>query len=91
MDVNTTISLIRAAMKERHLTQADLAKKLGVSQNQVSQYLAGVPRLDTFLKMADAIGINAAELLAPDQPRENTTLTTAICPHCGKPLTITIK
>lgn len=88
MEANEIISRVRQIMKDRKITQNDLAARLGVSQNQVSQYLAGIPRLDTFLKIADALGLEAAELLKDEAP---TATTTAICPQCGRRLTITVK
>jgi len=88
METNQVLERVRSIMKDRKITQKDLAARLGVSQNQVSQYLAGVPRLDTFLKIAAALGLEAAELLKDEAP---TTTTAAICPQCGKKLTITLK
>ena len=88
MDTNEILCRIRSIMKDRKITQMDLAARMGVSQNQVSQYLAGVPRLDTFLKIAAALGLEPAELLKDEAP---TTTTNAICPQCGRRLTITLK
>ena len=88
MEANEILSCVRSIMKDRKITQNELAARLGVSQNQVSQYLAGIPRLDTFLKIAAALGLEAAELLKDEAP---TTTTTAICPQCGRKLTITVK
>ena len=88
MEVNEILCRVRSIMKDRKITQKDLAARMGVSQNQVSQYLAGIPRLDTFLKIAAALGLEAAELLKDEAP---TTTTTANCPQCGRKLTITVK
>lgn len=88
MDANEIIYKLRQAMKAAHVTQADAAARLHVSQNQVSQYLAGAPRLDTFLKICAALQIDPADLFRDDQPGQQTT---GICPHCGKPVKIYLK
>lgn len=75
-------------MKARKITQNDLAARLHVSQNQISQYLAGSPRIDTLLAIADALAIDPADLFKQDTP---TPPTLAACPHCGAPLKIIIK
>lgn len=89
MEANDVINKVRQAMKAAHVTQAEAAARLGVSQNNISQYLAGAPRLDTFLKLCDALQIDPANLFRQDD--QPTIQTGAICPHCGKPLKITIK
>lgn len=79
---------LREIMKARKITQSDLAGRLHVSQNQVSQYLAGAPRLDTLLAIADALAIDPADLFRQEAP---TPPTLAACPRCGAPLKIIIK
>ena len=79
---------VRDIMKVRHITQNDLAARLGVSQNQVSQYLAGSPRIDTLLSLADALNIQPADLFTQEEPTQQAG---AICPHCGKPVKIILK
>ena len=79
---------IRDIMKVRHITQNELAARLGVSQNQVSQYLAGAPRLDTLLALAAALDLEPGDLFRQEAPTQHAA---AICPHCGKPVEIILK
>ena len=52
-------SKIRYERQKAGLTQAQLAKKIGVSESRISQYERGLenPRVCTLLKIADAIGV----------------------------------
>ena len=88
MNANDVTNKVREIMKDRHITQNDLAARLQVSQNNVSQYLAGAPRLDTLLTIAAALEIDPADLFRQEAP---TTLAATTCPHCGKPIKITLK
>lgn len=88
MQAQEITNRVREIMKARKITQTELAAKLQVSQNQVSQYLAGTPRLDTILAIADALQIEPAELFQDTTPPAPAL---AACPHCGAPLKIIIK
>ena len=79
---------IREIMKARRITQNELAARLNVSQNQISQYLAGSPRLDTLLSIAAALDLDPADLFRDDAPGQQTA---GICPHCGQPVKIYLK
>ena len=79
---------ISQAMKARKITQAELAARLNVSQNQIRQYLTGAPRLDSFLKIAAALDLEAADLLKEEA---TTPPAVTVCPFCGQPLKIIIK
>jgi transcriptional regulator with XRE-family HTH domain/Zn-dependent peptidase ImmA (M78 family) len=59
------IEIIMAALAEKGLSQADLAKTLDVSRESVSKWLAGaaVPRPAKQLKLALALGLSRASLL----------------------------
>ena len=58
-------NLVRAREKAG-LSQAALAKKLNKSRSSVNEYEAGEhePRLDVLLKIAKALGVDVAELVA---------------------------
>lgn len=53
----TTAEKIRQARKAAGLSQAQLAEKLGVTQNQISEYETGKrkPKLSTLLRIAEAM------------------------------------
>jgi len=59
---------IRNARKKQHLTQAALAERMNVSGAMIAQYEKGTrnPKYETILKFAEALEIQAADLLVPD-------------------------
>lgn len=68
---------IRALRKERDLTQLQLAEYVGVSQTAVAAWETGkreVPKGDNLLKLAEALGFDAGELMAATRksPNEST-------------------
>ncbi len=64
----TTGQLIKAARKEAGITQAELAKKLDIPYQSVSQWERDTrkPKMDTLMKIADALGCDFSFLL-PDE------------------------
>ena len=54
------VILLKAVAKDKGITQEEIAQKTGLLQSNVSRVfsLAYVPRLDTFLAIAGAIGVN---------------------------------
>lgn len=72
---------IRELLKERKMTQHDLATKMGITDGGLSQLISGqyAIRLDTLERIAEAIGVEVAELFAP----------TIKCPHCGQSIVVT--
>jgi|GEM_PF-2906571 len=56
---------IRKIRKQLDMTQADLAKKSGIAQGQLSEYEKDAvkePRIDKLAKIADALGVSVASL-----------------------------
>ncbi len=53
------------SIKESGLTQTELAKKLGIKQPTVGQYLSGraMPALDTFANLCAILDLDPAEIL----------------------------
>ena len=53
---------IKNARSEAHVTQAELALRLGVEPQLISQYERGVkrPKIETLEKIANALGVNIA-------------------------------
>lgn len=59
--------LVREHRARLHLTQAELAKRVGVSRSAISELEAGrieQPRASVFARLATALGLPAAALLA---------------------------
>lgn len=71
---------LKEVLKERGMTQRDLADRMGVTEAFVSKIVSGrsASTLDTLQRIADALGVDVAELFAPVMK----------CPHCGKPIVI---
>lgn len=82
-------SKIRAVMVQKGITQTELSKRLGITQAAVSSQLGRNIRMDNFISICEALEINPGEVFQDSS--NDGTITTAICPHCGKPLQITIK
>ncbi len=64
----TTGQRIKAARKKAGMTQADLAKKLGISYVNISQLEKDQrsPKLETLQRIAAALGTSISNLLPPD-------------------------
>ena len=57
---------LRKIRKEKKMTQKDIAKKTGLSQQMVSKIESynGNPSIESFVKYCDGIGINLMKLLS---------------------------
>ena len=71
----TTGQLIREARKKAGMTQAELAKKLGISYVGISQWENGTrnPKYDTLQRIASALEIDWTELV-PEGERAQTII-----------------
>ena len=81
---------IKEVMKEKHLTQPELAERMGVSLSDVKQKL-GADSLTTATleKIAAAIGVPVWQFfISPDDLAKQTGGNSLRCPHCGGPLKI---
>lgn len=64
-----TVEQIRAkiidALKQSRLTQTELARRLGIGQQTISEYLRGksMPALDTFANLCVVLELDANEIL----------------------------
>lgn len=65
MDLSAIGSRIKAARERKHLTQEDLAAIVDLSPTHVSVIERGVkpPKLETFVNIANALGVSADTLL----------------------------
>ena len=59
--INNIAVMIADARKERHMTQSELAKKMGSKQSVISRIESGsgsfIPSLETLVKVADALNM----------------------------------
>ena len=80
---------IKETLKQRGLTQNELAERLGINRVSLSRILSNKNdmRVSTIKKIADAIGCDVAEFFAPAQTADHNVI---ICPHCGEKLVINL-
>lgn len=76
-----TGELIRQARATAGMTQADLAKLLGVTPQAISQYERGIknPKTETLKKIAAALGVPWYELLSDDPHEQSQGTINNIC------------
>ena len=69
-----TLEQIRAkivdAIKQSGLTQTELARRLGIGQQTISEYLRGksMPALDTFANLCAVLDVDANDILCITVP-----------------------
>ena len=68
---------IKDVLREKGVTQKDLASRLGISEPVVSVMVGGNPTLQTLNDIAKALGVRVSELI--DEPASEYMN----CPHCG--------
>jgi len=68
---------VKEILKERGLSQKDLARKMGVADISLSRSINGNPSMDTLIKIAEALEVEMGELFSPQRKDE------IICPKCG--------
>lgn len=70
-----TLEMIRTklveAIRQSGLTQTELAKRVGVIQQSIAQYLSGraMPALDTFANLCAVLDVEPSDILCLDQFR----------------------
>ena len=78
---------IKELCKARGILVKDLAEKLGITPVGLSKAInQPYPQLQTLERIADALGVDVADLFRP--AGESARLT---CPHCGAPIEISLK
>ena len=65
MDAKAVGQRIKAAREKKNMTQEDLAARIDISPTHVSVIERGtkIPRVDTFVSIANVLGVSADELL----------------------------
>lgn len=71
----TTGQRIKAARKAQRMTQSELAAKLCIPYQSISQYERDLrnPKYETLLRIADALGVNVLELLGENSIPDSYT------------------
>lgn len=75
---------VKEICKQKGISQAELAKKIGVSASALNQSIVGNPSLDKLKDIANALDVSLSELVGDD-----VSDNTIICPNCGTKLKIT--
>lgn len=85
---------IKKKIREHGYTIAEVAEKMknsrggiGISQGSLSTALNANPTISRLQEIADIIGCSLPELVADDNDNNKCEV---LCPHCKKPITITI-
>lgn len=74
---------IKEVMRERGITQKQLAERLEIHPVSLSAMLRnGNMKMDTLARFAAAIGCSVADFFGEPVHR---------CPHCGKPIAVTLQ
>lgn len=76
---------IKRILKERDLTQRDIAERLGVSASSLSMTLSNNPTVTTLEQIATAIGCGIADFFTEEKKEEESG---TVCPRCGARLRI---
>jgi len=58
---------VKDVCKEKGVTLAEVASKIGVAQASLSKMLGGNPTIGTLEKIADALGVPVTELFSTDK------------------------
>lgn len=80
---------IKEILKEKGITQIELADMLNVTRSSIVKTLAGNPSQETLEKIATALNVPMWQLFASPnviQPKSDGASIT--CPNCGKNITI---
>ena len=80
---------IKKKIKELGFTTQQIAEKLNISQQAVSQAINGNPSLSRLQEIAGALGIPVSELVS-DNP-ESIIEPQQKCPYCGHDLNIKVE
>ena len=76
---------IKEIAKSRGLNLEQLAEKLGIRRTSLSQALTrNVFSIEKLSEIADVLDVEIPELFEASQP------SSMKCPHCGKPINVTI-
>ena len=85
---------IKEILKERNITQQQLADMLGVTRSAITQQLSGKPSMTTLEKIAEVLCVEMWELFkSKAEILEGITdgaRNVIPCPHCGKPIEVSL-
>lgn len=62
---------IKEILKEKNITQIELAEKIGITQVGLSRMINGNPTADSLAKIAEALDVDIRELFEPTKDDDN--------------------
>lgn len=78
--------ILKDVLKRLGMSQKDVAEKMGISPSLLNMRInSDNPTLKSIEEIADAIGVSVTDLI-----KGKNSSTTLICPHCGKPIQISL-
>lgn len=86
MDLKKRIKALGWTQERLAAEMTDRTGKKGITQSALGQMLNGDPSISRVQQIADIIGVPLSELVADD-----TNAHHQVCPHCGKPIKITLE
>ncbi len=86
MDLTVIGNRIKAARERAHLTQEQLAEIVDISPTHMSVIERGVktPKLDTFVRIANALGVSADALLQDVVDHASESITSELSASVGR-------
>ena len=86
MDMIAIGSKIKEARERAHLTQEELAEIIDISPTHMSVIERGVktPKLDTFIRIANALGVSADALLQDGVEHANDSIMAELSVRIGR-------
>ena len=86
MDMIGIGNRIKAARKQAHITQEKLAEIVDISPTHMSVIERGVktPKLDTFVRIANALGVSADALLQDGVDHANESIMAELSIRIGR-------
>lgn len=81
---------IKEILKEKGITQIELAERLNVSRSSIVKTIAGNPSEETLERIAAALDVPMWQLFASKEETKGDT-TSIICPNCGTEIKIKIE
>lgn len=91
MEKEKQTNRIREIIREKGLTQQDIADKIGISRTALALQIAQ-PSYPTLMRFAEVLEVPVwqlfvtAEDAAKWSPAPKVTLDLGLCPHCGQPV-----
>lgn len=81
---------IKKVVKEKGFTLTQVANLLGKTKGAMSQIVNGNPNISTLREIANIIGCQVGDFFLDETTPLSVKEPDIKCPHCSKPLSITL-